>query len=123
MLVTPFQPTLMFAHKVRSLPESGVLKRCFTRVGSSLTHKHYIRLEKPIRDKHSSLLRTLLNYSRKKFITLCPAIIFIKLFALSLSLRENKLERLSLASLFNLVQYLLVRQVTLLDQMLHSSNI
>jgi hypothetical protein len=32
-----------------------------------LTHKHYTWLEKSERDKHSSLLRTLVKYCRRKF--------------------------------------------------------
>ncbi len=32
----------------------------------SFTHKHYTRLERPARYKHSSLLRKCINYSRKK---------------------------------------------------------
>ncbi len=56
----PFQPSLMSANKAR----------CFTRVGSGLNQKHYTRLERLNRDKHSSLLRTLVNYGRKSCITL-----------------------------------------------------
>ncbi len=36
----PFQPSLMFVGKARGLPKSGVPKRCFTFLGSILTHKH-----------------------------------------------------------------------------------
>jgi hypothetical protein len=32
-----------------------------------LAHKHKTRLAKLARDKHSSLLRTFVNYGRKKF--------------------------------------------------------
>ncbi len=32
------------------------------------THKYYTRLERPASDKHSSFLRTLVNYDRKNFI-------------------------------------------------------
>jgi hypothetical protein len=48
---------------------SEALFRCFT-VGMTplgLTHKHSTRLERLDRDKHSSLLRKSVNYSRKKF--------------------------------------------------------
>ena len=48
----------------RSYLEAG----CFTRVGSGLTHKHLTRLEKLARDKHSSLLRKLVTYSRKQIL-------------------------------------------------------
>ncbi len=30
-------------------------------------YKHQTRLERPVRDKHSWLLRTFVNYGRKKF--------------------------------------------------------
>jgi hypothetical protein len=33
-------------------------------------------LERPANDKHSSIIRTLINYDRKKFITLGPGLIF-----------------------------------------------
>jgi hypothetical protein len=56
----------MFVGKARNLPWSGALERCFTQVGSSLTCKHKIRLEKFTRDKHSSLLEKFVNYSPKK---------------------------------------------------------
>ncbi len=36
---------------------------------SGLTHKHQTRLERLARDKHSSLLRTFVNYSRKSYTT------------------------------------------------------
>ncbi len=68
----PFQPSLMFVGKARSLPESGVLFGCSTQVGYSLTHKHQSRLERLARDKHSSLLRTFVNYGRKKFYNVDP---------------------------------------------------
>jgi hypothetical protein len=35
-----FKPSLMFVGKIRNLPWSGAPERCFTRVGSGLTHKH-----------------------------------------------------------------------------------
>ncbi len=40
------------------------------RVSSGLTHKHYTRLERLVKDKRSSLLRKVVNYGRKSFITL-----------------------------------------------------
>ncbi len=48
----------------KSLPQSGVHERCFTWVGSGLTHKHQTMLERLTRDKHSSLLRKSVNYDR-----------------------------------------------------------
>ncbi len=68
LLVIPFKPfqhSLMFVSKARtrSLP----LERCFIRVGSSLTQKHYTRPKRCAREKHSSLLQAFINYGRKKF--------------------------------------------------------
>ncbi len=40
----------------QSLPKSGVAEWCFTCVGFDLTRKHYTRLKKLARVKHSSLL-------------------------------------------------------------------
>ncbi len=51
--------------KANSVPYSGA--RCFTRVGSGLTHKNQTRLERLARDKHSSLLRKSVNCGRNKF--------------------------------------------------------
>jgi hypothetical protein len=45
-----------------------------------LTHKLYTRLERHARDKHSSLLRTLIIYSCKSFITIGQSDDRIKLF-------------------------------------------
>jgi hypothetical protein len=44
-----------------------IIERCFTRVGSGLTRKHYAKLESVARDKHSSLLQKSVNYGRNKF--------------------------------------------------------
>ncbi len=40
--------------------------------GSSLTRKHYTRLERLARDKHTSLLRKSVNQSRNKFYSTGP---------------------------------------------------
>ncbi len=56
----PFKPSLFVG-------KAGVTERCFTRVGSSLTSIHKTRLEKPVRDKHSSLLQAIVNDGHKKF--------------------------------------------------------
>jgi hypothetical protein len=50
----PFEPSLMFIGKARSLPKSGEPKMCFARAGSGLIHKHLTRLESPNKDKYSS---------------------------------------------------------------------
>jgi hypothetical protein len=47
------------------------------RLSLDLTLKHSTTLERSARDIHSSLLRTLINYRRKKFLTLGPG--FLKL--------------------------------------------
>jgi hypothetical protein len=54
--------------------------------------------------KRSSLIVSVTK--KKSFIRLTPGVMVIKLFSPSLIKRPNKLERLSLASLFNLVYYL-----------------
>jgi hypothetical protein len=43
-----------------------------SRVGSGLTLKHYNRLERLARDKHSSFLRKSVNYGCKKFYITGP---------------------------------------------------
>jgi len=53
---TPSQPSFAFLGKVMRLPKSGEPERCFTWVGSGLTHRHQAKLEKPARNKHSTLL-------------------------------------------------------------------
>ncbi len=55
----------MFVGEARSLPHSGAPGKCYTQVG--LTCKHMTRLERPAKDKHSSLSQTLVNYGRKEF--------------------------------------------------------
>jgi hypothetical protein len=62
----------MFVDKAKSLPQSGPPKRYFTQVSSCLTLKHQTRLERLARDKHSSLLRKIVNYGRKSFIRFAP---------------------------------------------------
>jgi len=56
--------------KALSLPKSGESERCFVQVGSGLTRKHETKLDSLDRSKHSSLLRTFINYGRKSFKTL-----------------------------------------------------
>jgi len=47
---------------------SGAPERCSTlRLTTGLTHKHYVRLERLARDKHTSKLRKFVNYRGKKF--------------------------------------------------------
>ncbi len=68
----PFQPSLEFVGKARSLSQSGAPERLLNRVGSGLTHKDKTRLERLARDKHSSLLRKSINYGCNKFFILPP---------------------------------------------------
>ena len=42
-------------------------KRFVNRAGSCFTNKHETKVERLVRDKHSSLLRTFVNYGHKKF--------------------------------------------------------
>ncbi len=59
----PFKTSLIFVGKAKSLLQ--VLDSC-------LTSKHYTRLERLTRGKHSSLSRTSADYGNEKFITLAP---------------------------------------------------
>ncbi len=52
----PFQPSLLFVGKARSLLYGVAPKKCFTQVGSGLTHKHRSKLERLAWHKPSSLL-------------------------------------------------------------------
>jgi hypothetical protein len=61
----PFQPRLMFVGRAKK-PKASF--RYSTWAGSSL----FFRMERLASDKHSSLLRTLANFSRKKFYTIGP---------------------------------------------------
>jgi hypothetical protein len=45
-----------------------------SRVFSGLTRKHYTKLERLARDKHSSLLRKYVNYGNKKFYSAGPRV-------------------------------------------------
>jgi hypothetical protein len=58
--------------KARSLPLSGAQERSFTRVGSSHTHKQYIRLEVLAKEKHSSFLQTFIDFRVKIFLRFDP---------------------------------------------------
>jgi hypothetical protein len=64
---------VLFVGKGRSLPYSGAPERFFNRVGSCFTNRHYTKLERLAMDKHSSLLRTFVNYGRKKFYNIGPS--------------------------------------------------
>jgi hypothetical protein len=69
-----------------------------TRVGFGLTYKHCTRPEGLARDKHSSLLRTLVNYGRNFFYILGarlwkPSV--ANMFESIVCLRANRIERFS----------------------------
>jgi hypothetical protein len=68
----PFQRSLMFVGKDRSLPYSRAPERFFNWEGSCFTSKH---LAKACRDKHSCLLWTFVNNGRKKFYNIGPCTI------------------------------------------------
>ncbi len=68
----PFQSSLLFADRVRSLPLSGAPERCFTQLGSFLTCKHLAILERLSRDKHSSKVGKFVTYGRKNFYNISP---------------------------------------------------
>jgi hypothetical protein len=55
----------MFVGKARSLQYKRALERCSTQVGSSLTSKHYTRLERPARDRHWLILPIVSNEEKK----------------------------------------------------------
>jgi hypothetical protein len=68
----PFRPSVMFVGNTCNLSLSRGPERGFTRVGSGLIKKHWTSLEKPARDKHSSLLGTLIIYEPKKLYKIGP---------------------------------------------------
>ncbi len=72
VLGKPFQPSLLFVAKPRSLPLSGAPQRYFNRVGPCVANIHQTVLERFARDQRSTLLRTLVNYDHKKFYDIGP---------------------------------------------------
>ena len=70
----------MVLGKVGSLPFSGAHERCFAWVYSSLTRKHYIELERPARNKYSSLLGLFVNYEEKIAVSTAPGTISTTLY-------------------------------------------
>ncbi len=63
-----FHLSLIFVGMATSLPWSGELERCFTRVSSSLTGKHQTRLERPAMNKHTSLMGPLISRKENKVL-------------------------------------------------------
>jgi hypothetical protein len=86
-----YQPSLMFASKAKVYPIEAPL-RCPLK-GRLLALPTNIRLgwKMNVCDKHSSLLRKLVNYGQKSFITMGPGAFFIQRFS-SLMVEQNKLE-------------------------------
>ncbi len=96
----------MFVGKARSIPYSEAPERYFTWtwVDSGLTWKHWTLLEKLVRDKHSSLLRELVNCGQKMFYNIGPRPggSFIELFSLNWTLAQNKLTLVKIFGLSNI---------------------
>ncbi len=61
VLARPFQPSPMFVSRASAYPRSSTLGQAL-----SLTHKHWTRLERSGKYKHTSLLQTFVNFSHKK---------------------------------------------------------
>jgi hypothetical protein len=64
------QPSIIFVSKTRAYPRRVPFSCSILGSGPCLTHKHWIRLERLARDKHSSLLRNFVDYWRKNLTTL-----------------------------------------------------
>ncbi len=60
-------------------PQSGAPERLFNAAGSCFTNKHKSRLERLVRNKHSSFLRIFVNYGRKEFYNIGPCIYWLML--------------------------------------------
>jgi hypothetical protein len=70
VLGEPLQHSLIFAVEARSQPQRvGAPEKYPTFVCFGLLHKHWTRLERLARDKHSSLIGTFLSYDEKSFKT------------------------------------------------------
>jgi hypothetical protein len=74
-----FQPNLMFANTAGAYPIEPPSSCSALGQASLLTHKQ-TRLEILAKDKHSSLIQTLVNYGSKNIITLGLGVNPIKLF-------------------------------------------
>jgi hypothetical protein len=58
----------MFFGKARIIPEGGAPERCFSLIVSVLTRKHYTRLERLARDKHSSFFEPFVSYKENEVL-------------------------------------------------------
>ncbi len=90
----PFYPNLFWGVMPGAYP-SGAPEKCFTQVSSGFTHKHYDKLEKLSRDKHTSLLPEFVNNGSKKLCNNGPWSKGYKTFYGRNSQICNKLECLS----------------------------
>ncbi len=61
-----------------------------------LTQKNYTKVERPAKDKHSSLLRTFVNYVHTTFYNIGPGVNVINTFSTSMMLRTNNVPGKSL---------------------------
>ncbi len=71
----------MFARKVRTYPSEETFSCSILGQALCLAHKHSTRLERPAKDKHSSLLLTHVNYGHTRFITLGPGMAWLPDFS------------------------------------------
>ncbi len=92
----PLQPNLMFAGTAMSWLYNGAPKGFFSQVNSGLTRKHSTRQELLIREKHSSLLQTVVYYDRKKFYNIGHRYQLYKTFFSLLILMQNTFFQASL---------------------------
>ncbi len=67
-----FQPCGMLVGKVGSLPEIVAPERFSTQVAFCLTHKYCTRLERLVKNKHSSLISPLISYEGKYDFRIWP---------------------------------------------------
>ncbi len=72
----PLKPSLKFAGKARAYLSEESLRCPSLGQAPGLTSKYQTILERLARDKHSCLLRKLVNYVQKCFITLVLGIVF-----------------------------------------------
>jgi len=70
----------MFVGKARSLSLNRASEKCLTGVGSSLTRKHYARLERLARGKCSSLFGLVVSSEEKKFYNIDTSGLYYKTF-------------------------------------------
>jgi hypothetical protein len=67
----PFQASQMFLSKTWSLPE-GRTWGCIPKSAQYVRVLHYTRLERLVRDKHSSLLGSFVSYEEDKWVEYDP---------------------------------------------------